>query len=152
MKCYLRSSPLNPMPEEFHFQEKCQFQRVHFSMHSGQNLFRGCAGEEVREGKTDSGMKQKVRGNWISSHNTLAHQINSSTCQGCTDTCPSFSSKDRSLNAKCLCLSVILTHEDYQFFSFAQVVLYTKGFLLNFPSLSKRLHKNLNLAELSLSF
>lgn len=63
------------MPEEFHFQEKCQFQRVHFSMHSGQNLFRGCAGEEVREGKTDSGMKQKVRGNWISStlHTTRSH-------------------------------------------------------------------------------
>lgn len=46
-----------------------------FSVHFGQNLFRGCAGEEVRGGKTDSGMKHRVRGNWISSilHTTGLH-------------------------------------------------------------------------------
>lgn len=46
-----------------------------FSMHSGQILFRGCAGEEVSGEKTDSGMKQHVRGNWISSmlHTTCSH-------------------------------------------------------------------------------
>lgn len=38
-----------------------------FSKLSGQNLFRSCAGEGVRRGKTDSGMKQQVRGNWIPS-------------------------------------------------------------------------------------
>lgn len=46
-----------------------------FSTHPGQILFRGCAGEEVSGGKTDSGMKQQVRGNWISStlHTTRSH-------------------------------------------------------------------------------
>lgn len=73
------SSPLNTMAltsEEFQFEEeKLSIPNSIFSMHSGQNLFRGCAGEEVREGKTDSGMKQKVRGNWISStlHTTRSH-------------------------------------------------------------------------------
>lgn len=44
-------------------------------MHSGQNLFKGCAGEEERGEKTDSGMKQQVRGNWMSStlHTTRSH-------------------------------------------------------------------------------
>lgn len=44
-------------------------------MRSGQILVRGCAGEEVSGRKTDSGMKQQVRGNWISSmlHTTRSH-------------------------------------------------------------------------------
>lgn len=40
---------------------------IHFFTHSGQILFRGCAGEEVSGGKTDAGVEQQVRGNWIPS-------------------------------------------------------------------------------------
>ena len=55
MKCYLRSPPLNRavfMTDKISIsrKKKSQFQRV-FSMHSGQNLFRGCTGEEVRKNR-----------------------------------------------------------------------------------------------------
>lgn len=61
------------MSEQFQFREKkTQFQRGSFPS----TLAKTSPGVvQVRGGKTDSGMKQQVRGNWISSmlHTTRSH-------------------------------------------------------------------------------
>lgn len=113
--CCLTSSPVHTialMSEEFQFQENVN-SKEYLSIHSGQKLFRGCAGEEVRGGKTDAGMKQQVRGNWISSmlHTTRSHsRLGAAHAKDALTVAKSLSSKDRPLSTTHLCVrpSVIL--------------------------------------------
>lgn len=102
-----------------------------------QKLFRGCAGEEVRGGKAGLGMKEQVRGNWISMRASLLHttmhshaKLTVAHAKDAQALAKDISSADRPLSATCFShfLSPSLSLTNY----YVPLVLQISGALLCF--------------------
>lgn len=108
-------------------------------MHCGQNLFKGRAGEEKGR-KTrlrDKGANETKRDLFHTTSNTLARQIKSSACRGCTGTCQVFCAQPARCLPYCPSLSPALKCEfcSVAVFSSTEQRFCTDFFLCDCPNM-----------------
>ena len=105
-------------------EEKCQFQRGFFHTLQPKPLQRMCRwGGEEKQTREWSSEWEEAGSRPCCTQDTRTHQIERSTCQGCTDTRQCLSSQDKLLSATRLRLPVFFRFEEYWFCSFSTCYL-----------------------------